>query len=350
MKNNLLKSGISFLLIIFMLGLTACGSNTSQSSNENTGSNTQTESKASTEQAATPENTDIVWPEKTIQITVPYNAGGDTDLYCRTAAKYLEKELGQTIIIVNTSGASGMTAAHQVMDSKADGYNIFFRHTAQLITQATGMADLSYTDDMALAGSAIEDSTYTLVVRKDSGFNNLEDLIAYAKANPGKLTYSNVYGSVTHYVSNRMKETMGIDFKDLDVGSSSSDRTAAFLGGQVDMLVANYITIKDYIDSDQFVVLGILSEERVPALPEVPTMVEQGYDVVSQKIYTFAFPKDTDQAIVDKFNNALESISQNQEFIDEVEAFYGMVKFRSNVDIYTLETSLVEDYAKVMGQ
>ncbi|WZL73062.1 tripartite tricarboxylate transporter substrate binding protein [Clostridiaceae bacterium 35-E11] len=290
----------------------------------------------------------IIWPEKTIQVTVPYNAGGDTDLYARTAAKYLEKELGETIVVVNTAGASGMNAAHQVMDSKADGYNLLFRHTAQLITQATGLADLSYTDDMDIAGTAIEDNTYTLVVRKDSGFKNLKDLVEYAKANPNKLTYSNVHGSVTHYASIQMKEEMGIEFKDLDVGSSSADRTAAFMGGQVDMLIANYITLKDYIESGEFIVMGILAEERVPALPEVPTLKEQGYHVVTEKVYTFAFPKGTDKAIVEKFNTALKKVSENPEFKKEVESFYGAVKFRSIEETYDFETKLVEKMRNAM--
>lgn len=336
MSKILNKKVLLILMAMLLLLSTAC-SKVEDTKNTETAGNT---SKSTSDEPK--------WPEKTIQVTVPYNAGGDTDLYCRTAAKYLEKELGQTIIVVNTSGASGMNAAHAVMDSKADGYNVLFRHTAQLITQATGLADLSYTDDMELAGTAIEDSTYTLVVRKDSGFKNLKDLVEYAKANPNKLTFSNVYGSVTHYVSVQMKEEMGIEFKDLDVGSSSADRTAAFLGGQVDMLVANYATIKDYIESGQFVVMGILADERVPALSDVPTLKEQGYDVVSQKIYTFAFPKGTDKAITEKFNEALKTISQNPEFQKEIEAFYGTVKYRSIEETYDFETKLVEKMRNAM--
>ncbi len=329
MKKKLFKKGLLVMLAaVLMLG-TAC----SKGEEPTASGDSQDASAPAAEET---------WPNKTIQVTVPYNAGGDTDLYCRTIAEYLQEELGETIIVVNTSGASGMNAAHAVMDTKPDGYNVLFRHTAQLITQATGLADLSYTDDMELAGTAIEDSTYTLVVRKDSGFKNAKDLVDFAKANPNKLTFSNVHGSVTHYVSVQMKEAMGIEFKDLDVGSSSADRTAAFMGGQVDMLVANYAMLEDYIATGEFVVMGILADERIESLPDVPTLKEQGYDVVSQKIYTFAFPKGTDKAITEKFNSALEKISQNPEFKEKINAFYGTVKYRGIEETYDLEKGLVE--------
>lgn len=327
MRKQLFKKGILVMLAVLLVFGTACSKGE--------------EPAAASGQSGAASDSEA-WPSKTIQVTVPYNAGGDTDLYCRTITDFLQDALGETIIVVNTSGASGMNAAHAVMDTKPDGYNVLFRHTAQLITEATGLADLSYTEDMELAGTAVEDSTYTLVVRKDAGFENAQDLVDYAKANPHELTFSNVHGSVTHYVSVQMKEAMGIDFKDLDVGSSSADRTAAFLGGQVDMLVANYAMLEDYIATGEVVVMGILADERVESLPEVPTLKEQGYDVVSQKVYTFAFPKGTDKAITEKFNSALEEISKDPEFKKKISAFYGSVKFRDIDETYSFEKELVE--------
>jgi tripartite-type tricarboxylate transporter receptor subunit TctC len=169
-------------------------------------------------------------------------------------------------------------------------------------------------------------------------------MVEYAKANPGQLRYSNVYGSVTHYVSVKMQEALGVELKDLDVGSSNADRVVALLGGQVDVLAANYITIQDYIESGEFVVMGILADERIPTLPDVPTFKEQGYDVVSLKVYTYAFPKGTDSAIIEKFDAAMEKVSKNEEFIKEIESFYGVVEYNNREDIYNLETQLVEDF------
>ena len=347
MKKMMNKRALAIFMTLIMLLLSACSN-----SNEPTEAAKAPESTSPAESApAAEESTDdgIAWPEKTVQVTVPYNAGGDTDIYCRTTVKYLEKVLGQSMIVINTSGAGGMNAAHAVMDSKPDGYSVLMRHTAQLITEATGMADLSYTEDMDIAGTAIKDNTYTLVVRKDSGFKTLDDLVKYAKANPNKLTFSNVYGSATHQVSIQMKREMGIEYKDLDVGSSSADRIAAFLGGQVDMLVANYATMKDFIDTGDFIALGIMDEERNAGIPDLPTFVEQGYNVVSQKIYTFAFPKGTDPKIVQKFSDALKVVSEDPEFQKEIKGFYGTVLYRNAQETHDLEAELVKQFAEEMS-
>jgi tripartite-type tricarboxylate transporter receptor subunit TctC len=116
--NKMFNKKILVLLMVVSLLLTAaCGQKpVEQTTAAPAGTTGQTQG------TTVPE---LKWPEKVIQITVPYNAGGDTDLYCRTAAKYLEKELGQPIVVINTAGASGMTAAQSVMDSKNDGYSIF---------------------------------------------------------------------------------------------------------------------------------------------------------------------------------------------------------------------------------
>jgi len=347
MKKVLSKKGLAIFLTLIMLMLSACG-NSTDGADSTKGSETTPSSEASKEADASADD-GIAWPEKTIQVTVPYNAGGDTDIYCRTTLKYLEKVLGQTMIVINTSGAGGMNAAHSVMDSKADGYSILMRHTAQLITEATGMADLSYTEDMDIAGTAIKDNTYTLVVRKDSGFKTLDDVVKYAKENPNKLTFSNVYGSATHQVSIQMKREMGIEYKDLDVGSSSSDRIAAFLGGQVDMLVANYVTMKDFIDNGDFIALGIMDEERNEGIPDVPTFVEQGYNVVSQKVYTFAFPKGTDPEIIQKFSDALKVVSEDPEFQEEIKGFYGTVVYKNAQETHDLEVELVKQFSEDMA-
>ncbi|RVU55540.1 tripartite tricarboxylate transporter substrate binding protein [Anaerosphaera multitolerans] len=293
---------------------------------------------------------EINWPEKTVEITLPYNAGGDTDLYCRTAAKYLEEELGQTFVIVNKAGGSGIVASKEIMASKPDGYKMLFNHTAALVQETTGLADFSYTDDFANAGTIIEDSTYTLVARADSGWNTLEEMVEEAKESPKKISYSIVHGSVTHYVAEQIEKSAGIELNKLDVGSSSADRTAAFLGGQVDLLVVNYINIADYIEAGTVVPLAILSTERIPTIPDVPTAVEQGYEVVSRKLYEFKFPKDTDQQIVDTFTAALEKISKNEEFQKEVEKFHGQAFYRSPELTSKEDKEQVEDLSKVMGE
>ena len=288
------------------------------------------------------------WPKKNVQIVIPYNAGGDTDIYARLIAKYLKEELGQNFVVINMPGGSGVIASKYVMAQKPDGYTILFNHTASLVQEVTGIADFSYSDAFENAGTVVSDTTYTLVCRKDSGWKNLEDVIAYAKANPDKVTYSQSYGNTTHLVSVQMENTMGIKMKKLDVGSAAADRTAAFMGGQVDLMVANYLNIRDYIETGDFIPLGVCAPERVPGI-DIPTLTEQGYKVTNRKLYEVKLPKGTDAAIVRKLTESLEKITRIPEFQAELAKFFAQPFYRSPEQTAAEDKVEVEEIRALMG-
>ncbi|GHV34889.1 hypothetical protein FACS1894187_06440 [Synergistales bacterium] len=290
------------------------------------------------------------WPQKTVTLTLPYNAGGDTDIYARLVAKKLSEKLGKTFIVVNMPGGSGVIASKHIMAQKPDGYNILFNHTASLVQEVTGVADFSYTNDFDNVGTVALDSTYTLVCRKDAGWKNLEEMIAYAKANPGKVTYSQVYGSATHLVSSQMEKTMGIEMNKIDVGSAAADRTVAFMGGQVDLLVANYINVKDYIENGDFIALGICALEPVPSIPNIPTFIQQGYQVSNRKLYEMKFPKGTDAAIVEKLTTTLKEIVGSVEFQAEIEKFHAQAFYRSPEQTGKEDLAEIEEIRALMSQ
>lgn len=327
-----LKKFISLLLaIVLIFSLAACGK-----SNE-PAAGTGTETPGSD------------WPKKTIQIAVPYNAGGDTDIYCRLAAERLSDILGVTVVVVNIAGSGGILAAKQIMAEDPDGYNILFSHTGGLIQEASGMADFSYAESFESGGTLVEDNTYTMVAKTESGWKTLADVVAAAKAAPGTITYSQVNGQVTHFVSKKFEEAAGIELDKIDVGSSAADRTAAFLGGQVDLLVVNYANIADYVEAGQFVPLGILAPERVATLPDVPTFVEQGFDVVAAKRYSYKFPNGTDQAILDKFTAAMKQVSEDPAFQEELAAFHAAPFYKDPVTTEKDEAAEVVLLKEVMG-
>jgi tripartite-type tricarboxylate transporter receptor subunit TctC len=289
------------------------------------------------------------WPTKTVTITIPYAAGGDTDIYARLTAKFLSEKFGKPFIIVNMTGGSGIVSAKYVMSQKPDGYNALFNHTASLVQEVTGLADFSYTYDFANVGTVALDETYTLVVRKDSGWKTLKDMIAYAKANPGKVSYSQVFGSATHMVSVQMEQSMGIQMNKIDVGSSAADRTAAFMGKQVDLLVVNYINIKDYIEKGDFIALGICATKRNPAIPNIPTFVEQGYNVVNRKLYEVKLPKGTDPAIVEKFSEALKEITSKPDFKAQLTKFFAEPFYRDGEQTGREDQADIKEIDTLMG-
>lgn len=291
------------------------------------------------------------WPTSTVSVVLPYNAGGDTDTYCRALFKSVGDKLGQTFVVTNLTGGSGVVAAKDVMSKKNDGYTLLFNHTgASLVQEATGTVDFSYTEDFANCCTVAIDETYSLVaVAKDGtygqysrGWENLEDMVADAKANPGVVRYSTVFGSTTQYVGQMLERDASITLDNIDVGEDAAGRMAALLGGQVDLLAVNYMNVKDYIENGDLICLGVMAEERVDGI-DFPTFVEQGYpDVVTAKKYEVKFPKGTDQAIIDKLAATCKEVVEDPAFAEVLSTYFAQPYYRDAATMNTEDPAEVE--------
>ena len=278
------------------------------------------------------------WPSGTVNVVLPYGAGGDTDTYCRQLFQRVSKVTGQTFVVINQQGGSGIVAAMDVMNKPNDGYTLLFNHTgAALVQEATGMVDFSYTKDFENCCTVEIDETYSLVAispegeykQYSKGWKTLADMIDYAKKNPGKVRYSTVFGSTTEYVGTMLERQAGVEFDNINVGTSGGERMAAMLGGQVDILAANYMQVKDYIEKGDLVCLAVMSKQRVPGI-DYPTFTELGYDkVVTAKKYEVKFPKGTDKAIVEKLAGICKEIVLNDKsYADVLKVYYAQPLYR----------------------
>ena len=174
-------------------------------------------------------------------------------------------------------------------------------------------------------------------------------MLADAKANPGKIRYSTVFGSTTQYVGQTLEKQAGVQFDNIDVGTSSGDRLAAMLGGQVDIAAFNYVNIADYVEAGDLVVLGVMSEEPVEGI-DFPTFKELGYDVVSQKKYEVKFPKGTDQAIVDKLAAACKEVVEDPEFAEVLKTYYAEPLYRDAAQMNEEDPAEVEELRAGLAQ
>lgn len=278
------------------------------------------------------------WPSGTVNVILPYGAGGDTDTYCRQLFQRVSKITGQTFVVINEQGGSGIVAAMDVMNKPNNGYTLLFNHTgASLVQEATGMVDFSYTKDFENVCTVAIDETYSLVAvapegeykQYSHGWKTLDEMIQYAKANPGKVRYSTVFGSTTEYVGTMLERQAGVEFDNINVGTSGGERMAAMLGGQVDILAANYMQVKDYIEKGDLVCLGVMSKARVPGI-DYPTFTEQGYDkVVTAKKYEVKFPKGTDKAIVNKLAEICKGIVlEDASYAEVLKVYFAQPLYR----------------------
>lgn len=189
------------------------------------------------------------------------------------------------------------------------------------------------------------------VTFKDAIWAILSPVIILGGIYSGKFTPTEaaVISVVYSYVVGRfvyMEETMGIKFNALDVGTGSAERLAALMGDQVDVMVVNYLNVKDYIEKGDFVVYGVCAPERNPGMEKIPTFKEQGYDVVSSKIYEVKFPKGTDAAIVDKLSSAIEEITKDPSFKEELKKYYAVPYYRNAEQMNKNDKQTVEELKK----
>lgn len=271
-------------------------------------------SGAPTESSA-PEKID--YPTKTIQIIVPVKPGGGTDLSCRLILPYLEKELGQSLVVVNVDGAGGSLGTTQVKDSAPDGYTVLYHQSDIIANDIMGVVDYHWDEAFAVAGTVNQINNMALLVAGDAPYDSLEEFIAYAKEQDKPLNLATEIGTDNQLFMMAFAEAAGIELNFVDLGGAAN-RVAAMKGKQIDLTCMPYFNVKDYVTTGDFKCLGIFSDERSEFFPDLPTMKEQGLDISYSKFHLFAFPAGTPTEIVDTFSAALEKVCADETFQKEL--------------------------------
>lgn len=305
------------LALLMAFSIAACGNGTKGSSNSNPGSAPNSSSGSPAVQP-----TDSAWPsDKTVQMIIPFGAGGDTDLHCRVLTDLVSKELGTDIVCTNVTGTSGTIAARQVMDSAADGYTILWHQTSFLMASLMGISEFDYTD-FTTASTVIEDmSSFLCVNAKSDKFSNFGEFVQYAKDHPGELLVGISVGGDAHLYSLIMADKLGIELTYVDL-DGTNEIVPALLNQDVDLTIGIYGTYKEYVDKGEFAALAYFGDEA-PAGSDIPTWKSlSGESFPIGKMFGYWFPAGTPQDIVDKFNAAVEKVSTSDEWKEHCASYY----------------------------
>jgi tripartite-type tricarboxylate transporter receptor subunit TctC len=246
------------------------------------------------------------YPSRPIRIVVPYPAGGATDILARQVSAQLGPMLGQTVVVENRSGASGVIGFDYVARATPDGYTLLMGTANMVINAAFGKAPYDPVKDFAPISTLVS-SQNLLVVRPSLKINTVAELIAYAKANPGKLTYGSSGIGTPLMSMELLKSLAGIDMRNIPYRGDAPALTDV-MGGQIDMYASTIAGEIAYTKSQQLIALGVTSSKRAGSLPDVPTIAEAvpGYELTSW--YGILAPKQTPADIVQKLNKALVQI------------------------------------------
>ncbi|WP_018922024.1 tripartite tricarboxylate transporter substrate binding protein [Salsuginibacillus kocurii] len=288
------------------------------------------------------------YPSETIEIVVPAGPGGDTDLNVRTLSEPLQEELGEDMVVTNVEGAGGTTGSSEILNAEPDGHQVLFFHNSMLINEILGLADYGY-EDFKLAGIPILDEGNGFFVNADSPFDGIDDLVEHAQENPGDVDVATEFGAFTHLQLLALEDETGADFNIVDVGGAS-DKVAALQGEQIDVNPTQYGLVKEYIDSGDFKTLGILAEDTVPLMDDVPTFRDQGVDISFEKFFFFAFPPETPDDIVNTFTEALQTVvEENEEYQQDAEDFYVSPTYLDPDEAYDLLDESKEFYEELLA-
>lgn len=351
MKKRLLATVMAAGVV---LSMTACGSSQTQATTAET-----TKAAASSEAAATKESEAAgteaaasTWkPATTVSIVVPAGAGGNTDLSARVFAEYAKRMTGADFIVVNANGAAGSVAANQVRSAAADGHTFLYGHNLVNVANIAGVTDYNYTA-FKLGPTFALDPAQQFYANPDK-YKTLDEFIQAAKANPGKLKACTEVGAYTYYELLAFEKVAGIDLDLVDVGSNS-DKIAAMLSGQVDLMPGAYINCKDYLEAKQFVCLGAPTKERYELIKDIPTLTEQGVDLVYPNCeFSFYFPKDTSDEVIAWYDQLVKKMTEDPEVKEAIAKVEMMPYYLSSSDseandekIYNEIKQIADDLAK----
>lgn len=252
------------------------------------------------------------WPERSIELIVPANPGGDTDANARALAAALNQEFGWDVVVSNMNGGSGAVAFDNLRENPDNGYRYVFYHSGGTIAQLMGMYDYSLTDDFCTVGMPFMDySSAFLSNSANEKFNDIESLVAYMKEHPGEVTFATETGNFTHLHALAFQDAAGVEFKIVDSGTAANKITE-LLGNRLDIIDTQAGLVRDYLTTGEFINLGIMAEDRISGNTELKTIKEQGYDVVFPKYFYISGPADLDPAIINAFNEALTKVAANE--------------------------------------
>lgn len=260
------------------------------------------------------------WPQEAVKIIVPYSPGGNTDLIARTLAEPLAAEIGQPVVIENRAGAGGTVGVGEAARAAANGYTFVVGDIATM-----GIGPHVY-DNLVYApledfDPVVQITSIPLVMGVGPRLEDVADvpdMIAKAKADPDLLDYASAgVGTAQHLAFEYFRSLAGIEALHIPYKGSAPARTA-LMAGEIGTMIDG--TLVPLVKDGSVRALAVTSEQRVSALPDVPTMKEQGVDMVYTSWHGLMAPKGTDPQIIAKVNAAMDEIMSRPEMVARFEA------------------------------
>jgi tripartite-type tricarboxylate transporter receptor subunit TctC len=256
-----------------------------------------------------------LYPERIIRLVVPFAPGGGTDVVARTLAQDMGKDLGVTVLIENKPGAGTIIGTQAVATSRPDGYTLLMGTFSHAVNPSLN-TKLPYDPHRDFAAVALVARSFNVVVvNPKSPIKSIADLIAAAKASPGKLSYGTFgTGTSAHLAGELFKDMAKVDLTTVPYKGAAPAITD-LIGGQIDVMFTTVASAAALIESGQLRAIAVTSAERSPAFPQLPTVTEAGVPgYTAESWYGLFVPAGTSADVIDRLNKAAASAVQSEAF------------------------------------
>lgn len=250
------------------------------------------------------------FPDKPLELIVPYAAGGGTDSLARSFADQAESSLGESVAVVNREGGGGAVGMQNGISADPDGYTVSMVTVELLTLPHSGLAQFSYEEFQPIA--LLNEDPAAITVPADAPYDTIEEFIEASKSEKLQIGNSGT-GAIWHLAATAFEQEIGTEFIHVPFEGAAPAITA-LLGGNVDAVSVSPAEVRTQVESGELKVLAVMAEERVESLPDVPTLKEVGIDLSIGTWRGLAVPKETPKEVVAKLEESFGETAQSDEF------------------------------------
>lgn len=294
------------------------------------------------------ENT-TVFDGKVIDLLCPWAAGGSTDIVARAIAQRAEDILGVPVQVVNREGGGSSIGTQEAAQADPDGHTI-------LVATINGLTILPYTQDLSYS---VDDFTSIgqvctrnlgIFCLADKPWNDVSDVVEAAKADPQEILMGAATGSLQHVLMLQLAAAGEFELNQYPI-AGDSEALSSLLGGTIDVSIPGSMDVfKGHLDSGEVKLLGVLSEERLEAYPDTPTLKELGYDITASAWTALLVPSGTPQEIVDELETAFQEVLTDPELTSLIEKAGQTPNYQDGETNIAMIRQQYEDFGEVIKE
>jgi tripartite-type tricarboxylate transporter receptor subunit TctC len=291
------------------------------------------------------------WPSGAVTIVCPTRAGGFADVHSRILADYLQRSTGVPFAVVNASEGGGNIGSDTVRYAKPDGRTLLHFHTSFPIAAYTGVYDGDPKVDFSIIAATQTGGYHVFATRADAPYDNIEELVQYAKANPETVKWGAAAGVTSHFMMALLEREADVKFKMLDAGNEG-ERVTAMLGGFIDVSNFGINSSHQHVQAGNMKILGVIGATRDKNLTQYPTIREQGYDVVWQGAFGLYGPADMEPELLTMINESLIGFGDDEkarEALNKMGADFEYMNLEESVAYYHEQFDNIQFLAKEFG-